>query len=325
MSTTWFAKIDCNFHSNRKAMKAGRLGREVYIFVLCINAQRGALGEFPAEDLDPWYVSRQLQMEEDEASEGIQRCIQERLIEIDDGLVRIVGWTDDYAKYPLGAAEKQKRYRDRHSKRTVKGSEPHHSVTALPDRSNALPDPVTPLPPVTQEGRKEGREGERGAPDPLAFDPHDPPQRGQLAQKTWSRLSEIRLALGKEFGIAGVMGLTTITPGTEVRGFRDLRDRIREEGAEAPRVCDRVLESITARARETRSIEWVSEKATTEGAWRTAKERIPKWIDAQRAPSTEDKPKTFTSTVRTANGLVRITEDASGQVISTEPVMEASA
>lgn len=183
-------------------------------------------------------------------------------------------------------------------------------------RANPTPTP-TPVPAVVLSG---------DAPAPKAWDPNEAGARGRLAEQTWKRLSEIRVAVARELGIAGVEPLTVITPGTEVRGFRDLRERIREEGTDAPRVCARVLESITARARESRSVEWVSEKATTEGAWRTAKERIPKWIDAQRAPSTSDAPKTYTSIMRGASGvMLRVTEDASGNVISTEPVLEASA
>jgi hypothetical protein len=320
VSTTWFAKIDCNFHSNRKAMKAGRLGREVFVFVLCINAQRGAPGAISEDDIDPWYVAKQLQMEEEEVREGIRLCVQARLIEIEDGVVTIIGWTDEYAKYPLGAAEKQKSYRDRLKKKTPK---PPQNGPTLPTKGNALPEQSNALPVVTQVGRKVGREGSSQlAPDPPAFDPNEVGARRKLANDTWSRLSAIRVALAAELGIAGVCPLTVITPASEPRGYRELMDRIREEGSDAPRVCARVLESITAEARSKRSVEWVGEKATSEGAWRTAKERVPKWADA--VPT--DKPRAFTQTIRRADGrLVRITEDAAGNVISAEPVEEASA
>lgn len=269
MSTTWYAKIDCNFHGNRKAIKAGLLGRAVYVFVLCVNAQKGAPGVLSADDLELWYVARELQITESQAKEGIEKAVAAGLIEIEDGVVSIAGWTEDYAKYPLASNEKQKRYRDRIKERKGK----HQNVTGVTDHGNAGSNA---LPPVTQEGRKEGREG-----DSAPFDPTDPARTGVLARKTWSRLSEIRIAIANELGIAGVLPLTAITPASSNQpGFRNLTARIHDEGINAPAVCARVLEVLTAQARETRSIDWLSEKAFSEGAWRHARESVPKWAAA---------------------------------------------
>lgn len=284
MSTTWYAKIDCNFHSNRKAMKAGRLGREVYVFILCVNAQKGAIGMLSADDIEPWYVAQQLQMTQEEARHGIDLCVQSRLIEIADGLVSICGWNDDYGKYPLTKSEKQKAYRDRLKER----KSTNQNVTGVTGQSNALPTGSNALPPVPQEGRKEGREGEGRAP----FDPTIPGALGKLADEIWKRMSDIRLALAKEFGFDGVLGFTAITPASaNQKGYMNLVTRLREEGPNAPAIADRVIEVLTSQAREKRSIEWISEKAFSDGAWRTARESIPKWrggTTALRAPHVAD-------------------------------------
>lgn len=273
MSTTWYAKIDGNFHSNRKAIKAGRVGREVYVFVLCINAQKGAPGLLSIDDLEPWYLAQQLQMSESEAQRGIDACVAADLLSIDDGIVTISGWTEDYAKYPLTRPEIQQRYRERTKDKKRKAT--NQNVTAVTMVGNAGSNA---LPPVTQEGRKEGREGERSAP---AFDPTDIGAQNQLAEATWRRLSELRLTIGREFGLANVLPLTPITPASaNQKGYRDLRQRIAEEGQGASAICDRVLEVLTAQARETGKLDWLSEKAFGEGAWRHARETIPKW----RAP-----------------------------------------
>jgi hypothetical protein len=160
-----------------------------------------------------------------------------------------------------------------------------------------------------------------GADVTRAYNPvHD---LGKLADSTWRRLSEARVALAAELGLKGIHPLTPITPGSYPRAYRDLRERIREEGMDAPQVCARVLESLIADARKNRSVEWVGEKATTEGAWRTAKERVPKWTDVKLPAGTK---RTFTNTMRLSDGaVVRVTEDAAGNVLSVEPVVEQTA
>jgi hypothetical protein len=111
--------------------------------------------------------------------------------------------------------------------------------------------------------------------------------RGALAVATWKRLSDLRVAIAKELGLAGVMPFPAITPGSHSAGFRELQSRIREEGSNAQAVCDRVLEVLAAQARDTKSIDWLSEKSFTEGGWRTAREAIPGWRAAPRG----DPPK----------------------------------
>lgn len=123
-----FAKLDASFFSNRKIMRAGRNGRDVYLFVLCQNQVRGANGCIPASDLDPWYLARQLGMTEKEAAEGVKSAKDAGLIEVTKGSVSIAGWDDEWARRSLPPSEKQQRYRDR--KKTPK---------SIPADGNALP------------------------------------------------------------------------------------------------------------------------------------------------------------------------------------------
>lgn len=280
MSTTWYAKIDCNFHSNRKARKAGRIGREVFVFILCVNSSKGALGVIAEDDLELEYVAEQLQMSVEEVRDGIAACQHAGLIEIQEGLVSISGWDEHYGKAPLGTAEKQKRYRERLKERKSRGTPPH-ALPALPDESNALPAPSNALPPVTQEGRKEGREGESRAILPSAeYDHENPMHRGNLALCFWREVSDRRIALAAEFGLATPIPFAEITPVSEPPAFRDLRERIREESNLAPTVCAHILEVLTSEARKTRSLEWIAEKAFREGSWRTARSKVPTWRSA---------------------------------------------
>lgn len=272
MSTTWFAKIDCNFHDNPKAIEAGLLGRAVYVLVLCINAQKGAIGIISEGDLRLWYVARELQVSEAEAKAGIDAAIRADLIRLDDGMIIICGWSDDYARSPLKSADKQKAYRERVKQRKAA----HTTVTGVTDHGNALLQPETALPAVTQVGRKEGREVTAVTPAPIAqiSAPAVP-----LATRVWNRVSELRIALAAELGKGEVLPLTPITPASaNQRGYSDLRERLREEGTNAEMVSARILEALVVQARTERTIDWLSERTFTPGGWVFARESIPKWI-----------------------------------------------
>jgi hypothetical protein len=297
MSTTWYAKIDCNWFTSFKNRKVGRLGRDVFLFILCVNSQNGHMGFISERNLDLEYLAEQLQMTTEEAAEGIRRCVNIGLIEVSDGLIQICGWTDDYGKRASTDADRARKYRDRQKS---KGNPTNENVTpsrddrdaSQRDRDASLSANVTKCD-VTQEGRKEGREGGKDRDARPDFDPDSPPDRGRLAQSVWSRLSEIRIAVAAELGIRGVMPFTPITPqSSNQKGYRDLSERIREEGKQAPQVCNRILEVLTAQAREKRSIDWLSEKAFSEGAWRHARESVPKWrgIPQQPQHATDDFP-----------------------------------
>lgn len=106
---------------------------------------------------------------------------------------------------------------------------------------------------------------------------YSPEQLGaawRLAEDTYRRLSEARVTVAAELGMAGVLPFPEITPATRPQGYRDLLDRVREEGKAAPGVCDRVVEALVLQARDSRSVEWLSEKSFSPGAWRTAREYV---------------------------------------------------
>lgn len=129
VSVAW-AKLSANFHSNRKTRKAGRLGREVFVFVLCSNAARGAHGTIPIGDIDPWYIADQLQMTEDEARDGVSMATNSGLITIEDGVVHICGWNDEWAKKPLTEAERKSNQRARDKSASLAGHPRVHPRSA---------------------------------------------------------------------------------------------------------------------------------------------------------------------------------------------------
>lgn len=143
-----FAKLDPGFFMNRKILRAGRNGRDVFLAILCINAGRGAQGWIPTADIEPWYLARYLGISEVDASDGVTKAVTAELIAIDDHAVQIIGWDQDWSRRALTRSEIQKAYRER--KQGVNGERYHDVVTRDCD--------VTALP-----IRGEERRGERDA------------------------------------------------------------------------------------------------------------------------------------------------------------------
>lgn len=119
-----------------------------------------------------------------------------------------------------------------------------------------------------------------------AYNPDDPRSRGRLAEATYRRVSDARVAIAAELKLPEQLPFPAVTPSSRAGSFRDLLDRMREEGALAAVVCDRVVENLIAQAREERSIEWLAEKAFSEGGWRTARG----WMPAASRPAKPARP-----------------------------------
>lgn len=110
---------------------------------------------------------------------------------------------------------------------------------------------------------------------PAGYNPDDPRARGGLAEATYRRVSDARVEVARKLGLPEPMPFPVLTPGRHPLSMTDLQDRIREEGQLAPVVCDRIVANLTAQAVETRSLEWLAEKFSTAGSWRTAKDWTP--------------------------------------------------
>jgi hypothetical protein len=139
------------------------------------------------------------------------------------------------------------------------------------------PDPVPDDPPDPVPARESPRAPAIPAtPERTpAYDHQDPRSRGRLAEATYESASKARIEVAAELGLPEQIPFPVITPANRPRAFVELQDRVREEGENAPAVCDRVIGNLIAQARETRSIEWLSLKSFSSGAWTTARERVP--------------------------------------------------
>lgn len=137
MSKPIFAQLDHDLHNNPKVRKAGRDGRDVFVFVLCKNASRGHLGYIPVRYLEVDYLADQLGCSEAEAKNGIARAIKAHLIAIEGDAVTLVGWSDEYSRGPMSVAERQRRSRaTRGAREGDRASERANSADAENRESN---------------------------------------------------------------------------------------------------------------------------------------------------------------------------------------------
>lgn len=120
------------------------------------------------------------------------------------------------------------------------------------------------------------------------FSPDDPRARGRLAEATYRRVSDGLVAIAVELKLPAPLPFPAITPGSHPQSLRELQDRVREEGAAAPRVCDRVVANLIAQAREERSVEWLAEKAFSPRPWAAARQWTPGAAARRRGPAKGD-------------------------------------
>lgn len=230
-----------------------------------------------------------------------------------DGTIRVLGGgltggdTDRFSWYApvarrgaAGGAARADRARRGHRGQFVAGASEHQQATSNSTSETSKPPASYPQPPASgfriPDQRSESLSEHAIPPTPVpsttpaqSFADRDLAKAravGSLAEATWQRLSELRMRHASKLRLEGVLPLVVITPGTEVDGFRELRARIRAEGESAHQACDHVLAVLDEQALDTKSIEWLSEKAFLERPWRKARETTlkPKRRPAVAAP-----------------------------------------
>ena len=113
MANVRFAKMAPGIDGHPKIRRAGRAGREIFLFVLRRNADLDRSGRVPLTYVEPWYLADQLMMPEAEAVEGLARCVTAGLLKRHQDHVSILGWDDEWAKAPLDEAERKRRQREK--------------------------------------------------------------------------------------------------------------------------------------------------------------------------------------------------------------------
>lgn len=163
MSREIFAKMAGTLDSNRKIRKAGRDGRDVFLWVLRQVALRDSDGAVPTDDLTDFdYLADQLMCSPADAERGYLAACAVGLLVTDNArsVTRIVGWSGDWGRRPRSNAERQADYRARHGSAKSKKPVDDGDVTEapLPVTADVTSNPV-------EESRVE-ESRERGAVTP---------------------------------------------------------------------------------------------------------------------------------------------------------------
>lgn len=108
-----FCQVDAHLDTNPKIRRGGRDARELFLFLLRRVAMLRTNGEVPLKYIEPWYLADQLMCSEDNVRHGTSQAVTVRLIEIDSsqGVVRIVGWSEEWGRRPKSGAERTQKWR----------------------------------------------------------------------------------------------------------------------------------------------------------------------------------------------------------------------
>ncbi len=207
-----FCQVDAHLDTNPKIRRAGRDGREIFLFLLRRVAVGNTSGTVPLKYLEPWYLADQLMMSEDEARNGTSRAVTSNLIVLDEtaGVVRVVGWADEWGRRPMTGAERMEKLRS-------KRPETHNDVTD----SDAVSSPTVTVTPSdgcdaldqirSEEIRSEESKGSLVPSPPAQVKPERPKRSTFQLPVTWAPRNEERASATR----AG------LDCDSEAGGFRD--------------------------------------------------------------------------------------------------------
>ncbi len=130
-----YCQVDAHLDTNPKIRRGGRDARDVFEFLLRRVAIGRTAGTVPLKYIEPWYLADQLMMSEAEAINGVEKAQAVNLIAIDagSGVVRVIGWTEEWGRTPKEGSERTKEWRARLESKVPKSREP---VTTCDDVSS---------------------------------------------------------------------------------------------------------------------------------------------------------------------------------------------
>jgi hypothetical protein len=113
VAASW-CKVASNLDSHPKIRKAGRNGREVFLFALRRNAEPGnpIPGQIGADELDPDYLSDMLLVTRDEAVTGVTAAVTAGLLRKTDAGYLIVGFDQSWGRTGSSGRERTAKWRE---------------------------------------------------------------------------------------------------------------------------------------------------------------------------------------------------------------------
>ena len=107
-------KLDSGIYRNPKIVRAGRDARDLFIYLLCLNAEQEFNGEIPSGYADPEYLARDMGMEPEAVGHALVTLCHACLVtKCDSGHVTISGWGAEWAPAPRTDRERKREQRKR--------------------------------------------------------------------------------------------------------------------------------------------------------------------------------------------------------------------
>jgi hypothetical protein len=198
-----WCKVASNLDSHPKIRRAGRNGREVFLFALRKNAEPNnpVPGLLPAAIMEPWYLADQLMMSEAEASDGLTRAVSAGLISQNGECWSIHGWGDEWGKVPADGAARTRKWRESKGVTTVTDT-PSQNVTERHSRHCDALDQIR-LEETRQEETREdqrpasAKQAKRKVPLPDGWEPERSKSNLEAEEKARARGVDLSLELPK--------------------------------------------------------------------------------------------------------------------------------
>lgn len=110
---SWLKLAD-DIHSHPKVYAAGPKGLQVFIWALCRNRSGNHDGRIPKAYFEAAYLSRQLQCDVTDVTDGIAASLASQLLSEGKDTFDIVGWdSDEWGLYQSSSAARMRKHRER--------------------------------------------------------------------------------------------------------------------------------------------------------------------------------------------------------------------
>ena len=126
-----FCQVDAHLDTNPKIRKAGRNGREIFLFILRRVVIARTDGEVSLRFVDPEYLADQLMMTPNDAADGLASAVTAGLLALlsDAKTVKVVGWSKEWGYFAKTGAERQAKHA---AAKSAKSNEPLTATDADP-------------------------------------------------------------------------------------------------------------------------------------------------------------------------------------------------
>lgn len=161
--------MDGALDSHPKIIKAGRLGREVFLYLVRCNARLELDGELPLECIEPAVMAHSMMTPVTECDAGIVTAVTAELISVTPQSVLILGWNDEW-RGPRSSADRMAKLR---ANKNSKSKNNARRVTAG-DVTSVTGDAGDALEKRREEKKREEKRGRAAEVDmPAGWQPDD--------------------------------------------------------------------------------------------------------------------------------------------------------